>query len=252
MKRFNGKTALITGGSGGIGRELCLAFAGEGANIAFCYRHNQDKAEQVIRETEELGVPCFAFQAPVYDPEAVSKMVKAVNEAFGSIDILVNNAGILKVGAFAGMQPGDWMDMIETNLNGLFVCSKAALPYLAKYKEGVIINISSFMAFRPAGPAQAVYAATKAGIIGFSRSLAKEVAASGIRVNSIAPGLIDTEMIKPLGEKLIGNILSKTLAKRLGTPREVADLVLFVASPEARYISGQTIVIDGGGVHFQF
>ncbi|MCL6591058.1 MAG: 3-oxoacyl-ACP reductase FabG [Firmicutes bacterium] len=251
MKRFQGKNIVITGGTRGIGQELCVRFAEEGANVAFCYRNSDEQALNIAKKIELLGQKCLYFQATVDDYNLIVRMMERINTEFGSIDILINNAGILKVGVFAGMKPEDWQDMISTNLNGLFVCTKTALPYLIK-KKGVIINISSFMAFRPAGPAQAVYAATKAGIIGFSRSLAKEVSSVGVRVNVIAPGLVDTDMIKPLGEKVINDILAQTLSKRIATTDEIANTVLFIASDESKYINGQTIVIDGGGVNFQF
>lgn len=252
MQRFHDKTVVITGGTRGIGKELVRTFAHEGAKVAFSYRKSREEAAGLVKEVEKAGGKCLAFQAPVFQYPDVSAMMKAINEEFGSIDVLVNNAGVLKVGAFAGMQFEDWNDLIETNLNGLFVVTKTALPYLMKKKDGVIINISSFMAYRPLGPAQAVYAATKAGVIGFSRSLAREVSSVGVRVNVVAPGLVDTDMIKPLGEKVVNNILNQTIAKRLATPREIADVIRYLASDEARYIVGQTLVVDGGGVSYQF
>ena len=252
MKRFSGKTVVITGGTRGIGRELVRSFAREGANVAFSYRTRVEEAALLRREVEADGLKCLAFQAPVFQHAAVSAMMKAVNTEWGSIDILINNAGVLKVGAFAGMRYDDWEDLIETNLNGLFTVTKTALPYLMKKQDGVIINISSFMAYRPVGPAQAVYAATKAGVIGFSRALAREVSSVGVRVNVVAPGLVDTEMIKPLGAKVIDEILQQTTVKRLGTPEEISAVVRYLASNEARYVVGQTIVVDGGGVSYQF
>jgi|SRR5690554_3437982 len=252
MKRFVGKTVVITGGTRGIGRELVRSFAMEGANVAFSYRNRTEDAARLVREVEETGVRCLSFQAPVFRYSYVSDMMKEINAVLGSIDILINNAGVLRVGAFVGMKYEDWEDLIETNLNGLFTVTKTALPYLMRKRDGVIINISSFMAYRPVGPAQAVYAATKAGVIGFSRSLAREVSSVGVRVNVVAPGLVDTDMIKPLGERVINSILRQTEAKRLGTPKEVSDVVKYLASDEARYIVGQTIVVDGGAVSYQF
>ncbi len=249
---FNDKTIVITGGTRGIGHELCMKFAKAGCNVAFCYRNSKDKAINLTKEITEVGGKSLSFQCDVSDYLMVSNMMKKIYEHFRSIDILINNAGILKVGMLAGMKQNDWKDLIETNLNGLFNCTKTALPYLMKKKNGVIINFSSFMAFRPVGQAQAVYAATKAGVIGFTRSLSKEISQFGVRVNAISPGLIDTEMIKPLGEKVINDILFKTNLKRLGTKEEVCNAALFLASDEAKYISGQVIIVDGGGVSYQF
>jgi 3-oxoacyl-[acyl-carrier protein] reductase len=251
MHRFEGKTVLITGGARGIGRALCLEFAREGARVAFCFEKRQAQADALQEELASLGCENLAFKCQVENYQEVAQMIRKVQERFQSLDILVNNAGKLSVGAFAGMRAGDWQAMIDTNLHGLFNCSKLALPYLLKSK-GQIINVSSFMAFKPAGPGQAVYAATKAGIIGFSRSLSNELASMGIRVNVIAPGLIDTEMIQTVDDKILKQILAKTGMKRLGTPREIAGAILFLASDDGAYISGQTLVADGGAVHSQF
>lgn len=249
---FKGKTVVVTGGSRGIGRELCLQFAQRGANIAFCYQNTHDKAMNLKNQIEQMGVGCLAYQCSVSKFDQISDMMKDIVKQFGQIDILINNAGLLKVGAFAGMRQSDWAELIETNLNGVFICSKLALPHLMKTKNGAIVNMSSFMAFLPAGPAQAVYAATKAGVIGFTRSLSKEVASAGIRVNAIAPGLTDTDMITPLGENLVKEILQHTNSHRLGTVTDITNLAVFLSSDLARNITGQTFVSDGGGVHYQF
>ena len=246
------KVVLITGGSRGIGREICLKFARHGYDVAFCYRSNDEKAVEVEKEVKKLNRKCLKYKCDVRNLEDVQQMTKDVFEHFGSINVLVNNAGILKVGAFAGMQKKDWSDMFETNVYGVFNCSKASLGYLMKQKGNSIINISSFMAFRPAGPAQAIYASTKAAIIGFTRSLSKELSSAGIRVNVVAPGLIDTDMLNPLGEEIQKFILSTTITKRLGSPSEISGLVYYLASEDASYINGQTINIDGGGITYQF
>jgi 3-oxoacyl-[acyl-carrier protein] reductase len=246
------KVALVTGGSRGIGRQICLNFAEQGYDIAFCYRSSHSEATEVEEEIKNLNRNCLKFNCDVRNLKDVQQMTKDVFEHFQAINVLVNNAGILKVGAFAGMQKLDWIDMFETNLYGVFNCSKASLGYLMKQKGNSIINISSFMAIRPAGPAQAVYAASKAAIIGFTRSLSKELSSAGIRVNVIAPGLIDTDMLGQVNEETLKSILATTIAKRLGKPEEIARLVTYLASENTEYINGQTIAMDGGGITYQF
>jgi 3-oxoacyl-[acyl-carrier protein] reductase len=246
------RVVLVTGGSRGIGREICLKFAHLGYDIAFCYRSNDLKAAEVENEIKSLKRKCKKYKCDVRNLEEVQQMTKDVFENFKSINVLVNNAGILKVGSFAGMQKKDWNDMFETNLYGVLNCSKASLGYLMKQKGNSIINISSFMAIRPAGPAQAIYASSKAAIIGFTRSLSKELSSAGIRVNVVAPGMIDTDMISNIGEETLKSILGTTIAKRLGKPQEIAELVAYLASEGANYINGQTIAMDGGGITYQF
>ncbi len=246
------KVALVTGGSRGIGRELCILLAKKGYDIAFCYRSEDEKAYEVRDIVTGLGQKCLMYKCDVRDLKSVQNMTKDVFENLHALNLLVNNAGILKFGAFAGMQQQDWGDMLETNLYGVFNVSRASLPYLMKNKGNSIINLSSFMAIRPLGPAQAVYAASKAAVIGFTRSLSKELASTGIRVNVVAPGLIDTDMIKPIDEKTIKMILGNTISKRLGNPVEVADFIAYLASDKGAYINGQAIAVDGGGVTYQF
>jgi len=251
MKRFEDKTVVITGGTRGLGRQMCIDFAKEGAKVAFCYKDSTKEGITLTKELESYGVKCLCFQASVSEYDKISEMMKNIVNNFGEITILINNAGILKTGPLVGMHLSDWIDMINTNLRGLYTCSKSALPYLIK-STGTIINISSFMAYRPVGAGQAVYSATKAGVIGFTRALSSELASAKIRVNAVAPGLIDTEMIALLGEKHISKILSNTSMKRLATTKEVSNMVTFLASDDAAYITGQTFVVDGGGVKSQF
>jgi len=252
MKRFAGKCVLVTGGSRGIGRETVLAFARQGAWVAYSYRHNTERAEDLDAELRDLAIEHRSFLCPVQDYAAVGAMIKEIVADFGGLDILVNNAGVLAVGAFAGMHHADYRDMIDTNLHGLFNVTKQALPHLMKNKSGAVVNVSSFMAYRPVGPGQAVYAATKAGIIGFTRSLAHECAKMGVRVNAVAPGLIETDMLSPLGDKVLEGIQAKTGVTRLGLPAEIAQQILNLAADDADFITGQTLVADGGASSFQF
>lgn len=252
MDKINKQTVLVTGGSRGIGRQICLDFANAGANVAYVYKENHDAAESLRCELEKIGAKnYFSRCVSVDNYDGMKSAVEAIIAKFGRLDVLVNNAGLLKVGPLAGMRQEDWKPMIMTNLNGTFVATKLALPYLIK-NQGCIINISSFMAYRPVGSGQAVYCATKAGIIGMTRALADEVATLGVRVNCIAPGLIDTDMISKIGKENVDSILKKTLMRRLGNPKDISSMVLFLSSDDSKYITGQTFPIDGGAVKAQF
>lgn len=252
MKDITQKTVLITGGSRGIGRQMCLDFATAGYNVAFVYKENHDAAESLCIELKRnANIDCFSRCASVSDYNEMKTAIEAIVSKFGRIDVLVNNAGALKVGPLAGMHQEDWAPMIQTNLNGAFVTTKLALPYLIK-SHGCVINISSFMAYRPVGGGQAVYSATKAGIIGMTRSLASELASIGVRVNCIAPGLINTDMIAKLGQENISSILENMLIKHLGEPADISSMALYLASDHSKLITGQTFTIDGGAVKAQF
>lgn len=245
MAEFVGKTAIITGGSRGIGRACCLAFAKEGANIVFNYNKSKQEAQQLVDELSDLKVKSICVQADVRDYDQCRGIVEKALKEFGKIDILINNAGITRDKALFMMLPEEWKEVIETNLGGVFNMTRAAITTLLKQKSGCIINMSSVSGI--VGLArQTNYSASKAGIIGFSKALAKEVAGYNIRVNVACPGFIETDMVNTLKEDIKKRILDTILAKRMGAPEEVARVCVFLASDRANYITGQTIRIDGG------
>lgn len=245
MKEFKEKTVIITGGSRGIGRATCLAFAKSGANIVFTYNKSKVEAEKLVNELKDLKVACLSLQLDTRDYNQCRIVIQDTLKKFKKIDILVNNAGIARDKALVMMLPEDWKDVIETNLGGVFNMTRAAITTFLKQKEGCIINMSSVSGL--VGLArQTNYSASKAGIIGFSKALAKEVAAYNIRVNVICPGFINTDMVNSLREDIKKEILNNIPVKRLGEPGEVAELCVFLASDRACYITGQTIKIDGG------
>lgn len=239
------KTVIVTGGSRGIGRACCLAFAREGANIAFTYASNKDKAEELKKEIIGLGAECLAIQADAKSYNQCSEVASSVMGKFGKIDILVNNAGITKDKALFLMIEEDWKDVIDTNLGGVFNMSRAVITGMLKLKSGCIINMSSVSGITGL-PRQVNYSASKAGIIGFSKALAKEVAGYNIRVNVVCPGFIKTDMVGALKEDMKKGIIDVIPVKRMGDPEEVAGLCVFLASDKASYITGEIIKIDGG------
>ncbi len=236
------KTALITGASRGIGKAIALQMAKAGANIAFSYRSSEEKANAFVDELTVLGVNAKAYKSDAANFEAAEKLVKDVLADFGNVDILVNNAGITRDKLMLRMKSEDWDDVIHTNLKSVFNLTKQVMRPMMKQKGGSIINISSIVGVKgQAG--QANYAASKAGIIGFSKSIAQEMGSRNIRCNVIAPGFIQTDMTADLDtEGFIKNIP----LQRLGNGEEVADAVVFLASDMARYITGQTISVCGG------
>lgn len=250
-KDFLDKTAVITGGSRGIGRQMCLDFAARGTTVAFCYKEHQDDADSLVRTITESGGKCMAYKASVESSAEINDMIKDIISQEKRIDILINNAGIMRTGPLAGMHHNDWKQMININLNGMYRCTKAVFPYLIKTK-GSIINISSYMAFRPNGGGQAVYSATKAAIVGFTRALASEAGRAGIRVNAIAPGLINTDILSGLQEKTKESIINNTILKKMGEANCISQMACILAGPEGSYITGQTYIVDGGGVRGQF
>lgn len=241
------RVALVTGATRGIGKEIALELAQNGLDIAINYRSMQEGMEDLKKEIEEYGVRCEFVGADVANFEQCESMVKETVEKFGKIDILVNNAGITKDGLIMRMKKEDFEAVIDINLIGTFNVTRNVIPYMIKQKSGRIINVSSVVGV--AGNAgQTNYSASKAGVIGFTKSLAKEVASRNILVNAIAPGFIDTDMTKVLSDNVKEGINAQIPLRRMGSPKEVAKVVKFLASEDSSYITGQVINIDGGMV----
>ncbi|MFH1460739.1 MAG: 3-oxoacyl-[acyl-carrier-protein] reductase [Candidatus Omnitrophota bacterium] len=245
MSKLSNKTAIITGGSRGIGRACCIAFAQAGANVVFTYNSNKTAAEKTEKELKKLGFGVLSIQADVKDYDQCRGVVEKTIEKFGQLDIVLNNAGITRDKALIMMTLDDWKDVIDTNLGGVFNMSKAAAVTLLKQKQGCIINMSSISGITGL-PRQTNYSASKAGIIGFSKALAKEVAPYNVRVNVVAPGYINTDMVSALKESVKDEIKKIIPAKQIGTPEDVAKTCVFLASDDAKYIFGEVIKIDGG------
>jgi 3-oxoacyl-[acyl-carrier protein] reductase len=242
---LEGKVALVTGGSRGIGRAIALELAERGADVGINYAGNEAAAAQVVKEVENMGRKALAIQADVSNPSAVDEMFKKVLDVFGRIDILVNNAGITRDNLLMRMKEEDWDQVIDINLKGAFLCTKAVLRQMMRQKAGRIINITSISSV--AGTAgQANYASSKAGLIALTKTTAREVASRGITVNAVAPGFIQTEMTDVLGEEYKQQLLEQIPLGRIGDPKDVARLVGFLASDDAAYITGQTIHVNGG------
>lgn len=240
-----GKIALITGGSRGIGKEIALALAKEGNNIAISYGNNAESAMKVVNEIKSFGVEAIAVKADVSVSEDVTNLVKTVEEGLGTIDILVNNAGITKDNLLIKMTEADWDSVMEVNLKGVFLCTKAVSRSMMKKRYGKIINITSVVGIT-GNAGQGNYSASKAGVIGFTKSMAKELASRGIRVNAVAPGFIETDMTDVLKEELKEEMLKMIPLSTMGKPSDIANLVVFLASEKSDYITGQIIKIDGG------
>ena len=243
--KLTGKIALVTGASRGIGRTCALYLAKLGAKVVVNYARSSAQADQVAAQIREMGGEAIAIRADVSEQEDVEAMMEETIKAYGGPDILVNNAGITRDTLLIRMKEEDWDQVIDTNLKGVFLVTKAASRYMMKKRQGRIINISSVIGI--AGNAgQANYAASKAGIIGFSKSVARELASRNILVNMIAPGFIDTDMTEGLNDQAKESILSRVPLKRYGKPEDIAHLVGFLASEESSYITGQVIHVDGG------
>lgn len=242
---LNGKVAIVTGGSRGIGREIALKLAGLGAAVVINYTSSEDKALKVKEEIEALGGKALIYKADVSDFKASSDLVEKTIEAFGQIDILVNNAGVTRDTLLLRMREEDFDMVINVNLKGAFNMIKHASSKMLKKKYGKIISISSVVGIY-GNVGQANYAASKAGIIGLTKSAAKELASRGINVNAVAPGFIETDMTEVLNDKLKEGMLNAIPLKRFGKASDVADLVAFLASDDSGYITGQVISIDGG------
>jgi len=241
------RVALVTGGSRGIGRAIASSLAAAGATVVVNYKGNAAGAEEVVREIAASDGRALAIQADISQADQVERLFKAVLERYGKLDILVNNAGITRDTLLLRMKEDDFNAVIDTNLGGVFLCTKAALRPMTKARGGRIINITSVVGLM-GNAGQSNYAAAKAGIIGFTKSTAREMASRGITINAVAPGYIETELTGVLSEQIRGAILENIPLGRLGTPQDVANLVCFLASDAASYITGETITVDGGMV----
>ncbi len=237
--------ALVTGAARGIGREIALKLARDGFAVAVNYASSEAKAEKVVARIETAGGRAVALQADVSDPDAVVSLFSTVTDELGPVHVLVNNAGITDDGLVLRMSADQWDSVLNTNLRSVFLCTKAALRSMVRARSGRIINISSVSGIS-GNPGQGNYSAAKAGIIGFTKSVAKEVGSRGITVNAVAPGFIETDMTKTLGAAVIDGVEQQIALGRMGLPKEVASMVGYLASSDASYITGQVIVVDGG------
>ena len=244
---LDGRHALVTGASRGIGRAIALHLAAEGAAVALNFAGNVAAAEAVRKEIESAGGKAILVPADVADETAATEMVEKTIDAFGAIDILVNNAGITRDGLLLRMKEEDWDAVLNTNLKGVFHCSKAAAKFMMKKRYGRIVNMASVVGL-VGNSCQANYAAAKAGVIGFTKALAKELAGRGITANAIAPGFIRSDMTDVLPDKVKETMLAGIPLGRAGEPEDVAKAALFLASDQAAYITGQVLTVDGGMV----
>ncbi len=244
---LDGKCALVTGASRGIGRAVALKLAAEGAKVALNFAGNEAAANEVRQEIEAAGGQAILVKADVANEAAVQEMVQKTADAFGRIDILVNNAGITRDGLLARMKEEDWDAVLSTNLKGVFLTTKAVAKLMMKQRAGRIVNMASVVGVT-GNAGQANYSAAKAGVIGFTKTVAKELASRGVTANAVAPGFIDTDMTSVLSDKAKEAALSGIPLGRMGTPEDIADAVLFLVSDQASYITGQVLHVDGGMV----
>lgn len=237
--------AIVTGGSRGIGREIALGLAKRGDMVAICFSGDETTAQKTVEECAMYKVKAMCVKADVSNPEDVKNLFEKVKATLGPVEILVNNAGITKDGLLIRMSEQDFDQVLDINLKGAFLCTKAAIPDMMKARKGTIINITSVVGLS-GNPGQANYAASKAGLIGFTKTVAKEYGGKGIRCNAVAPGFISTKMTDALPEETRKGYLSQIPLKRFGTGEDVAKAVAFLASDEASYITGQVLSVDGG------
>lgn len=239
------KVALVTGASRGIGRSIALQLVEEGYNVAINYAGNKEKAEEVVNQIKEKGVEAFAIQANVSNPDEVKAMIKEVVNQFGSVDVLVNNAGITRDNLLMRMKEQEWDDVIDTNLKGVFNCIQKVTPQMLRQKGGRIINLTSIVG-AVGNPGQINYVASKAGVIGMTKTAARELASRQITVNAVAPGFIVSDMTNALNEDLKNGMKAQIPLGHFGEDTDIAHTVAFLASDKAKYITGQTIHVNGG------
>ncbi len=239
------KLALVTGATRGIGKAIAFTLARDGYNIAFNYSKSDDLAKILCGELERLGVKAYAFKVDISDKAAVNNMVQQIERDSGRISVLINNAGIAEQALFSDITEEMWDRMFDVNVKGAYNCTQAVLPHMIHEKYGRIINISSMWGISGAS-CEVHYSASKAALIGFTKALAKEVGLSGITVNCVAPGVIDTEMNGHLSAEIMEELKDETPVNRIGTPQDVADAVMFLASEKASFITGQVLSVDGG------